>query len=74
VGDVWQLVAAGSVAVQRVAPPDVNVTVPVAAPGIPATESVSWAPYAMVAGAADSVNVVFAIVTVKLAPFAVNPL
>ena len=71
--DVWQLVA-GSVAVHSVDPPEANVTVPVAVPGSPATDSVSCAPYAMLAGAADSVNVELAFTTVKLAPVAVDPL
>ena len=41
--DVWQLIA-GIVATQSVGPPDVKVTVPVAAPGSPAADSVSAAP------------------------------
>ena len=40
---VWQLVA-GIVAMQSVEPPDVNVTVPVASPGRPETDSVSCDP------------------------------
>ena len=72
VDDVSQLVA-GSVATQSVDPPDVKVTVPVAFAGRPVTDSVSAVPYAMLAGAADSVKVGSALVTVKLAPVAVVP-
>ena len=71
--DVWQLIA-DNAAMQSTEPPDLKVTVPVASPGRPATDSVSFAPYAMVAGAADSVIAVSALVTVKLAPIAVAPL
>jgi hypothetical protein len=73
VGDVAQL-AAGSKATQSVAPPDVNVTVPVALPESPETESVSWAPNAMLDGDAESVIDVGAGVIVKCAPVAVEPL
>ena len=69
---VWQLVA-GSVAVQRVAPPEVKVTVPVAPAGNPAMESVSCDPKPIDGGDADSVIDVPALVTVKLAPVAVAP-
>jgi len=69
---VAQLVA-GSNAVQRVDPPELNVTVPVAPTGTPDTESVSLVPYGTLAGAADSVMVVLATVIVKLAPAAVVP-
>ena len=62
---------AGSVATHRVDPPDVKVTPPVAPPGSPATDSVSAVPYGMLAGAADSIIDVAALVTVKLAPIAV---
>ena len=44
-----------------------------APPGSPDTESVSLVPYGMLAGAADSVIDVLAIVTVKLALLAVVP-
>ncbi len=67
--EVWQLVT-GKVAVQSVAPPDVNVTVPDAVPGSPATDSVSCVPYAIDAGAADLVIDVSALLTAKLAPVA----
>ena len=73
VDDVSQLVA-GSVATQRVDPPEVNVTVPVASPGSPLSDSVSAVPYGTLDGAADSLKVGFAVVTVKLAPVAVVPL
>lgn len=65
--DVEQL-AAGSVATQSVDPPDVKVTVPVAPPGSPDTERVSAVPNGTLDGAADSVIVVLAKVTLKLAP------
>lgn len=52
---VRQLVA-GSVAMQSVEPPDVKVTVPVAAPGRPETARVSCEPYTIEPGVADSVN------------------
>ena len=68
--DVGQLVE-GSVATQSVDPPDVKVTVPVAPAANPDTESVSLVPYGTLAGAAASVSVGVALVTVKLAPFAV---
>jgi hypothetical protein len=61
---------AGSVAVQRKMPPSVNVTVPVAPPGSPVTESVSSVPKAMVAGAAVSVIDVPTVLMVKSAPVA----
>lgn len=67
--DVAQLVA-GSVATHSVVPPNLNVIVPVAFTGSPDVESVSAVPYGMVAGAADSVIDVVALVTVKLAPVA----
>jgi hypothetical protein len=70
VADVWQLIA-GSVAVHSGEPPELKVTVPVASPGRPATETVSCVPYGMLAGAAASVIDVAALVTVKLAPVAV---
>jgi hypothetical protein len=70
---VSQLVA-GSVVTQSVDPPEVKVTVPVALPGRPVTDSVSAVPYGTVDGAADSLNVALALVTVKLAPVAVVPL
>jgi hypothetical protein len=70
---VAQLVA-GNVVVHSVVPPDLKVTVPVAPAGRPATESVSAVPYGMVAGDADSVIDVGALVTVKLAPVATAPL
>ena len=73
VADVWQLIA-GRSALHSGDPPEEKVTVPVASPGRPATESVSCAPYATLDGAADSVKVGFALVTVKLAPVAVVPL
>ena len=59
--DVVQLVA-GNVAVQRVEPPAVKVTVPVAAPGRPLSASVELAPYATLAGVALAVNEVEAFV------------
>jgi hypothetical protein len=68
--DVAQL-SAGNVATQSVVAPDVNVTVPVAPAGRPATDTVSAVPYGMTAGAADSFIEVLALVTVKLAPVAV---
>lgn len=71
--DVEQLVA-GSVATHSVEPPDLNVTVPVAPPGKPDTDSVSLVPNGTLAGAADSVIVVLDNVTVKAAPVAVVPL
>jgi hypothetical protein len=64
----------GSAATQRVDPPEVNVTVPVAPPGSPDTDSVSLVPYGTLAGAADSVIAVLESVTVKAAPVAVVPL
>ncbi len=67
--DVAQLVA-GNVATQSVAPPDLNVIVPLAFTGRPEVESVSAVPYGMVAGAANSVIDVVALVTVKIAPVA----
>jgi hypothetical protein len=70
--DVGQL-AAGSVATQSVLPPDVNVTVPVALAGSPDTDSESAVPNGTLDGAADSVIVVLASVTLKLAPVAVIP-
>jgi hypothetical protein len=70
---VEQLVA-GSVATQRVEPPEVNVTVPVAPPGKPDTDSVSLVPNGTLDGAADSVIVVLDSVTVNAAPVAVVPL
>jgi hypothetical protein len=70
--DVAQL-AAGSVATHSVAPPEVKVTVPVAVPESPETESVSLAPNAMLDGDADSVIDVEAGVIVKCAPVAVEP-
>ena len=70
---VWQLMA-GKGATHSVDPPEVKVTVPVASPGRPATDSVSWDPYAMDAGAADSTIAVSALVTTKLAPVTVAPL
>jgi hypothetical protein len=51
-------------------PPSENVTVPVAPPGIPVTESVSTAPKEMVAGAAVSVIEVPTVLTVNCAPVA----
>jgi hypothetical protein len=72
VADVWQLDDA-SVAMQSVTPLDVNVTVPVAPSGIPDTDSVSVLPNATPAGAADSLNDVAALTTVKLAPVADAP-
>ena len=69
---VWQLVAV-SVATQSVVAPDVNVTVPVASPGSPLTDSVSCDPNGMLAGAADFVIAVSACVTAKLAPVATLP-
>lgn len=62
---------AGNVATQSVDPPVVNVTVPVAPTGKPATDTVSAVPYGMLAGAADSLMDVGALVIVKLAPVAV---
>jgi hypothetical protein len=67
---VAQLIA-GNVAVQSVDAPDVNVTVPVAPTGRPATDTVSAVPNGMIEGDADSVIDVPAFVTVKLAPVAV---
>jgi hypothetical protein len=68
--DVAQL-EGGSVATQSVDPPDAKVTVPAIPAGSPETETVSAVPYGMLAGAADSVIEVLALVTVKLAPVAV---
>ena len=65
--DVEQL-AAGSVATQSVDPPEVKVTVPVAPAGSPDTERESAVPNGTLDGAADSVMVVLANVTLKLAP------
>ena len=48
-----------------------KVTVPDAPAGSPAVDSVSAVPYGMLAGAADSVMDVLALVTVKVAPIAV---
>ena len=59
---------------QSVDPPDVKVTVPVASPGRPVTESVSAVPYGTLEGAADSVKDGSALVIMKLAPVAVVPL
>jgi hypothetical protein len=73
VGSVWQLMS-GRSAVQSVDPPDVKVRVPVAAAVKPAIESVSWSPKGMLAGEAPSVIDVLALVTVKLAPVALEPL
>ena len=50
-----------------------NVTVPVAPAGSPETERESAVPNGTLDGAADSVIVVLASVTVKLAPVAVVP-
>jgi len=69
---VWQLVA-GSVTLHSVDPPEVKVTVPVAPPGNPVTESVSCDPNPIDGGDADSFIDVSALVTVKLAPPAVAP-
>jgi hypothetical protein len=52
----------------------VKVSVPVAPPDNPETERVSCAPKVMLAGDALSVIDVDALVTVKLAPVAVDPL
>ena len=57
---------------QSVAPPEVNVTVPVASPGRPVTDSVSCEPKGMLAGEADSAIAVSAWTTVKLAPVATD--
>ena len=51
---------------QSVEPPEAKITVPVATPGSPATESVSCAPYTIVAGAAASVNEGVALVIVSV--------
>ena len=58
---------------QRVDPPEVKVTVPVAPAGKPATDSVSCAPNPIDGGDADSVIDVSALVTMKLAPPTVVP-
>ena len=50
--DVRQL-SAGRVATQRIAPPEVKVTVPVASPARPVTDNVSCEPNTMLAGEAD---------------------
>ena len=50
---------------QSVDPPEVKVTVPVAAPGSPAAASVSCEPYTIELGVADSVNVGVALVIVS---------
>ena len=63
--EVEQLVA-GKLTTQSVDPPEVNVTVPVAPPGKPDTETVSLVPYWTLDGAADSVIEVLDNVTVKL--------
>ena len=59
--------------VQSVDPPEVKVTIPIAPPGNPVTDSVSCDPYPIDAGDADSLIAVSALVTVKLAPIAVAP-
>ena len=71
--DVWQL-SAGRSAVHSVDPPEVKVTLPVASPGRPASDSVSAVPNGTLAGAADSVKDGSALVTMKPAPVAVVPL
>ncbi len=58
---------------QRLTPPEVKVTSPVASRGNPVTDSVSCDPYPIDGGDADSVIAVVARVTVKLAPLAVVP-
>src|ERR1700726_4496440 len=73
VAALWQLVAA-SVATHNGVLPDVNVTDPVAPAGSPKAETGRPEPYTIVAGAADSVSTTLSLVTVKLAPDAVEPL
>jgi hypothetical protein len=65
---------AGRVAVHSVVDPEVNVTVPVAADGIPETDRVTAVPYAVDTGLAAAVMVYAEdLVTVKLV-LAVAPL
>jgi hypothetical protein len=58
-------VVVGRVATQKVAPPDTNVTVPVAAPGSPTAARVSLVPNATLDGVAVAANAVDARTTVK---------